>query len=262
MNFEQPPSEEQEKIDPKEVIKAKLSGGYLESVEKIAEENNINEGVVKELVREDILDNFAKRHHKDTLNTLEHFKVGADFLNNKEFVELGKERVELKLSQGNIEAANEVLEDLNIDKKFLESEEAKKAAETGIKNILAADKTDKAIEVQKMFNIDDSFMDNAVKDEIKVRLKDNLVVGAISLQDKFNIPPEFINDAVKEEVLSRFAAGSSLGSIASFVEKLSMDVAFLSDPKIKEAVKARVREMAESEIRGQEKIPEIFKEIN
>ncbi|MFZ2390477.1 MAG: hypothetical protein WAW15_01495 [Minisyncoccales bacterium] len=261
MNFEQP-LEEQEKIDPKEVIKAKLSGGYLESVEKIAEENNINEGIVKELVREDILDNFAKRHHKDTLNTLEHFKIGKDFLNNKELVKLGKERVELKLSQGNIEGANEVLEDLNIDKEFLKGEEAKKAAETGIKNILASDKTDKAIEVQKMFNIDDSFMNSAVKDEIKVRLKDNLVVGAVSLQEKFNIPQEFINDAVKEEVLARFSAGSSLGSIASFIEKLNMDIAFLGDPRIKEATKIRIKEMTESEIRGQEKIPEIFKEVN
>lgn len=261
MNFEQP-LEEQEKIDPKEAIKAKLSGGYLESVEKIAEENNIDEETVRQLVEKDVIDNFERRHHMDTLNTLKHFEIGEDFLNNKEFVELGKKRVELKLSQGNIEGADEVLEDLKIDKKFLESEEAKKAAETGIKNILAADKTDKAIEVQKMFNIDDSFMKSAAKDEIKVRLKDNLVTGAVSLQNKFDIPQEFINDAVKEEVLSRFAAGVSLGSIASFIEKLNMDVSFLSDPKIKEATKARIKEMTESEIRGQEKIPEIFKEVN
>ncbi|MFZ3057464.1 MAG: hypothetical protein WA092_00195 [Minisyncoccales bacterium] len=268
MSFEQPPEEqfnkegaEQENYDPKEAIKDKLSGGYLESVEKIAEENNINEGVVKELVREGVLDDFGKRHHKDTLDILERFKIGKDFLKNKDFVRLGKERVELKLSQGNIDAANEVLEDLNIDKEFLKGEEAKKAAETGIKNILAGDKTDKAIEVQKMFNIDDSFMNGAVEDEIKVRLKDNLVVGAVSLQKKFNIPQEFINDAVKEEVLARFSAGSSLGSIASFIEKLNMDIAFLGDPKIKEATKIRIKEMTESEIRGQEKIPEIFKEV-
>jgi len=269
MSFEQPPEEqfnkdgvEQENYDPKKEIITKLDKGFLDSAEDIAKKNNIDRGVLELLVKENVLYGFGARHHNDTLDILKRFGIGEDFLKNKDFVRLGKERVELKLSQGDTDAANKVLEGLNIDKEFLKSEEAKKAAESGIKNILAGDKTDKAIEVQKMFNIDDSFMKNAVKDEIRVRLKDNLVVGAISLQEKFNIPQELINDAVKEEVLSRFAAGSSLGNIASFIEKLNMDVSFLSDPKIKEATKIRIKEMTESEIRGQEKIPEIFKEVN
>jgi hypothetical protein len=204
------------------------------------------------------LDKFGERNHKDTLNILEHFNLKEKFLNNKEFIKLGKERVELKLSQGNIDKANEVLEDLGIDKEFLKSEEAKKAAETGIKNILASDKTDEAIEAQKMFNIDDSFMKSAVKDEIKVRLRDDLVTGAVSLQKKFGITPEFINDTVKEEVLTRLSSGKSLNNIANLVSKLDGDVTFLNDPKIKEAVKARIDEMMEMEASGREKIPEIF----
>jgi hypothetical protein len=265
MSFEQPPEEqfnkegaEQESYDPKKEIITKLDKGFLDSAEDVAKEKNIDKGTLELLVKENVLDNFAKRNHKDTLNALEHFNLVKDFLNNKEFVKLGKERVELKLSQGNIEGANEVLDDLHIDKEFLKGEEAKKAAESGIKNILAGDKTDKAIEVQKMFNIDDSVMEGAVKNEIKVRLKDNLVVGAVSLQEKFGIPSEFINDAVKEEVLTRLSSGNSLNSIASLVEKLNMDVTFLNDPKIKEAVKARIDEMMEMESSGREKIPEIF----
>ncbi|MFA5730252.1 MAG: hypothetical protein WC938_03495 [Candidatus Paceibacterota bacterium] len=267
MSFEQPPEEqfnkegvEQENYDPKADIADKLNKGFLESAEIIAEESGVSKEDLQSLVKKRILDDFP--NHKDVLHIVDYFKIGEEFLKTKEFVELGKKRVERKLSQGNIAGANEVLEGLKIDKEFLKSEEAKKAAESGIKNILAGDKTDKAIEVQKMFNIDDSFMNSAVEDEIKVRLKDNLVVGAVSLQEKFNIPQEFINDAVKEEVLSRFSAGSSLSNIASFIEKLNMDVSFLSDPKIKEATKIRIKEMTESEIRGQEKIPEIFKEVN
>lgn len=265
MNFEQPPEEqfnkngaEQENYDPKEEIIAKLDKGFLDSAEDIAEKNNIDKGTLEMLVRENILDKFAETNHKDILHTLERFKIGEDFLNNKDFIRLGKERVELKLSQGNIDGANEVLDDLKIDKNFLDSEEAKKAAETGIQSILSMDDIKKAEEVQKMFNIDDSFMNSAVKNEIKIRLKNDLVGGAVSLQEKFSIPQEFINETVKEEVLTRLSSGKSLNNVANLISKLDMDVTFLNDPKIKEAVKTRIDEMMEIESSGRERIPEIF----
>lgn len=265
MNFEQPPEEqlnkegaEQENYDPKEEIITKLDKGFLDSAEDIAEKNNIDKETLKMLVRENILYKFGEINHKDILHILEHFEIGEDFFKNKDFIELGKKRVELKLSQGDIDSTYEVLDDLKIDRNFLESEEAKKAAETGIQSVLSKDNIKKAEEIQKIFNIDDSFMASAVKNEIKIRLKNDLVGGAVSLQEKFNIPQEFIDDTIKEEVLTRLLSGKSLNNVANLVSKLDMNVAFLNDPKIKEAVKTRIDEMMEMEASGREKIPEIF----
>lgn len=251
MIFEQPPEEElnkeetgQEKYDPKKEIEDYLQKGFLGMAKGVAEKNNISEESFKELVREDIFANFTERNHKDTLNTMKSFFSDEEikgFLNDEKFINLGKDRVGLKLSRGDIDGANEVLNDLNIDEKFLETEEAKKAAETGIRNILALDEIDKAREVQKMFNIDKSFMDSAVKDEIKIRLKNDLGNGAVSLQKTFDISPEFIKEAVKEEILSRLSTGKSFVNIKKLIDDLNIDISsLLKDEEVEKLVGSQI----------------------
>lgn len=236
-----------------EDFEEKLRNGFLDNATKIAEKNNISEDKVREIVESYVLDNFTKINHKDILYMLDHFKIGEDFLNDERFIELAKDRVALKLSQGEIDNAYEALGDLNINKEFLESEQAKKAVEIGIQSILSLDNIDKAIETQKTFNIDDSFMDSAVKAEIKMRFVKDLVNGATSLQKKFNIPDDFMKETVKDEILARLSFGDSLSNIANFISKLEMDVSFLSDQKVKEAFKTRINDLVNNPY--QEKIP-------
>ncbi len=245
--------------DPEKDFENKLGGGFLDNATRIAEENNISEEKVKEMVENHILDNFIKINHKDILYMLDHFNIGEDFLNDERFIELAKDRVVLKLSQGEINNAYEVLEELNVNKEFLESEQAKKAAETGIQSILSLDNIDKAVEVQKTFNIDDAFMSGAVKAEIKMRLVKDLINGATSLQKKFNIPEDFMKEAIKEEVLARLSFGDSLSSIANLISKIEIDASFLNDSKVKEALKNRIDESIENNV--QEKIPDVFQKI-
>lgn len=245
--------------NPEEDFEQKLKGGFLDGATKIAKDNNISEEKVKEMVENHVLNNFTKINHKDILYMLNHFEIGEDFLNDERFVELAKDRVALKLSQGEINNAYEALGDLNINKEFLESEQAKKAAETGIQSILSLDNVDNAIEVQETFNLDDDFMSGAVKAEIKMRFVKDLVNGAISLQKKFNIPEDFMKETVKEEILARLSFGDSLSSIANLIGKLEMDVSFLSDQKVKEALKDRIKDLVNNP--NQEKIPAIFQEL-
>jgi hypothetical protein len=241
-----------------EIMKA-MEGGYDDSAARIARKNNVSEEVARELAKQDILNNFGKRNHRDALDKISFYKIENDFMNSEAFVELAKERVKLKLSQGDVRSAQNVLSDLNIDGKFLESEGAVKAAESGIQSVLSVDDVNKAIEIQKAFNIDDGFMEAAAKAEIKMRLLKELINGAISLQEKFNISQDFMDEAIKEEIIARLSFGSSLNNIANFVSKAEINVSSLDDERIKKALKARIDSLEEA--KSQEPIPTIFKEL-
>lgn len=277
MNFEYNPNEQLDsKEEPveremgsfgidkeiEENIIEKMNNGFDERVIAIAKENNVSDETLKEIAKQDILDNFETRNHKDTILKAKYYGIDQDLLKNENFIELGKDRVVLKLSQGDINSAYGVLKDLNIDEKFLDTKEAVRAAEAGIQAVLAVDNIDKAMDIKDTFNIDDAFMEGAVKTEIKIRLlkEKELTDKAIDLQERFNISQDFMKEAIKEEVLSRLSFGSSLNSIANFVNKLTVDVSFLNDEKIKEAIRARIDGLIEE--KGQEKIPDIFKELN
>jgi len=240
-----------------ESIIKKMDNGFDERAIATAKENGISEETLKEIAKQDIFNNFEKRNHKDTLFKAKTYQL--DLLNNEQFIELGKERVVLKLSQGDIAGSYEALKDLNIDESFLDTKEAKKGVEDGIQAVLSVDDTDKAIKIQKAFNIDNEFMTDAVKSEIKMRFTDSLVSGAISLQKKFNIPQNFIEETIKEEILSRLSFGNSFVNIASFIEKLEMDISFLNDKKVKDSIKTRINSLGEN--KGQEVIPDILKKF-
>jgi len=234
-----------------------MAGGYDDMAERIIKENNVSEEVKREIAEKDILSNFGKRNHKDTLRKISFYGINEAILNDNSFVELGKERVNLKLSQGDIRGAYEALSDLKIDEKYLDGEEAIKSVEAGIQNVLSVDDVSKALEIKKAFNISPEVMEGIVKAEIKVRLLNDLVNGAVSLQEKFNISSGAMNEIIKDEILSRLSFGSSLNNIANFVNRLEMDVSFLNDSKIKEALKARIGVLMEEKTR--EEVPVIFK---
>jgi hypothetical protein len=245
--------------DIKRGIEDNLNKGFLDSANIVAKKGQVNKKAMEKIVEENVLDNFNNRNHKDVLHILKYYNIGDDFLKNKTFIELGKNRVEMKISQGDIDGAYEVLKDLDIDEKFLETEEALEAAKIGIRNILPTDDINKALKVQGFFNIDDAFMREAAEEEIKVRLNDNLAVGAISLQKKFDVSEEFMKEAITEEVLSRLSSGNGLEGIALFISKMEIDKGFLRDEKVKAAIEERTKKMMGGH--GQEKIPDIFKGI-
>ena len=249
------------KIDQniKEDIENNLNKGFLERAMAVAEKGQINKEVLQEIVKNIVLRDFKDRNHKDMLYVLDYYGIGDNFLKNESFVKLGKDRVNLKLTKGDVIGADEVLKDLNIDKQYLKTEEAKEAAKKGIKSKLSLDHIDEAINIKKTFDIDDAFMKEVAKEEIRMRFKENLIVGATSLQKKFDISDEFIREMTKEEVLSRLSSGNSLNGIAHFINEMKMDASFLADKKIKEAIRDRIRNMMGGH--GQEKIPDIFKEI-
>jgi RNA-binding protein YhbY len=271
MNFEYNPNESSEESKEKEMgsfgidkeveksIIEKMDNGFDERAIAIAKENGVSEEILREIAKQDIFYNFEKRHHKDTIHLIDIYNIDKNLLNNEEFVKLGKERVVLKLSQGDIIAAREVLKDLNIDEKYLETEEAKESAKKGIKNILSLDKIDEVVNIKNIFNIDNAFMDEAIREEIEIRLKDNLIVGADVLQKRFDISKDFMKEAVEKEVLSRLSSGNSLEGIAHFITNMEMDASFLTNEKIKEAIGKRIKSMIGSH--GQEKIPDIFKKV-
>jgi hypothetical protein len=257
-DFDNKEMEGGEPVSPEVAIEEMLKKGFLESASETAKDGGVSEEKMKEIVMKYVLDNFKDKNHKDILHILQYFNVGEDFLNDETFVELAKDRVVMKLAQGDISVAYEVLKDLNIDEEFLGTAEAVKGAENGIQAVLANDEIGKALEIQKTFNIDNDFMEGAAKAEIKMRLIKELVNSAFSLQEKFNIPQSFMEEAVKDEVLSRLSSGNSLTNIANFIDRLKMDVSFLSDKKVKEALKARINL---PENNGQELVPSTLKDL-
>jgi hypothetical protein len=236
-----------------------LKKGFLERAKVVAEKGQVEKGTLQEIVKENVLFNFKDTNHKDILHILEYYGIEKDFLKNEKFIRLGKDRVNLKLIQGDVGGVYDVLNDLDIDEKYLETEEAKESAQKGIKNMLSLDKINEAIDIKNIFDINDVFMEKAVKEEIEIRLKDNLSVGAISLQKRFNISKDFMKEAVEKEVLSRLSSGNSLEGIAHFITNMEMDASFLINDKIKEAIGERIKNTVGSH--GQENIPDIFKKV-